>query len=66
MNIKLESTSFTLEEILYNISKGKKHLIPLIINKVEILEAQLNLEKQRAENAESELKKYLHNSFSTV
>lgn len=60
MIIKLESTPFTLDEILYNISKGKsKHFIPLIIEKVEVLETQLQAEKQRADRAEAELKKVL-------
>ncbi len=48
MIFKIENSTFTIEEILYHISKGKSHLSPLVI-------ARLNELQERAEKAEKEL-----------
>lgn len=56
MIFKIESTTFTLDEILYHISKGRNHLKPLIVDKFAELEQKLKQANARADKAESLLK----------
>lgn len=57
MIFKIESSTFTLEQILYHISKGRSnHLKLLIVDKFAELEAQLKQQTARADKAEALLK----------